>query len=341
VNRHASHGRLLTGPALSAAFYTNAIPFVCSDRPVSQQAACRDSVLAQSSHASDTAFSQASDTAIDAPRALQEMQEKYRRQDSLTRSEGGGEWHRKGLDTLVVGAQPDASENEERTKSYIGGFFYDSIHAGGSWDLDGGDWAAVIYVVVGAVVVSAFVIYAPYLLYQLIANDGRDPVFHEIGLRYSYSGKTWSDGGPPLYRNANLLGLRYAVGLDKSGFGLGLSMEGGYINLSLQDMQNPTQAFDFSGGYLVAGPMVRFGNNRPASFTLEFLNGTSDHGSIGWISKSRMTVQGRVGPSGLLVGAHLGAVFYDLKFYDGLVQRQGDFNRDLSLILGVDTGWEF
>ena len=236
-------------------------------------------------------------------------------------------------------AEPDISEAAERTRGYIGNFFLDIQD--GNWDWDGDDWAAVIYVAVGFVVVGGFVLFGGQTLYELITNQNEDPVFHEVGLRYSYSGKTLSGGGPPLYRNANLLGFRYGVGLDRSGMGMGLAVEGGYIDLSLRGIDDPSRAFDFQGGYAVAGPLLRFGNNRPGSLTLEFLNGASDHPSIGWISKSRLTVQGRVANSGLLIGTHIGAVFYDLKFFDGLAQRQGNFNRDLSLVLGIDTGWEF
>jgi hypothetical protein len=235
----------------------------------------------------------------------------------------------------------DASSTKGRIKGYFQNFYLDvsSSNWVGNWE--GADWAAVIYVVVGVVVVGAFIVYGVHTIHELITNSEGDPIFSELGLRYSYSGKMWSDGGPPLYRNANIMGVRLALGLDRRGMGLGVGVEGGYIDLSLRKMDLPSQAFNFKGGYMVAGPLVRFENNEPASLTFEFLNGASSHRSIGWISKSRMTVQSRVNNSGLLLGAHIGAVFYDLQFYDGLVQRQGDFNRDLSLVMGIDTGWEF
>ena len=143
-----------------------------------------------------------------------------------------------------------------------------------------------------------------------------------------------------MYRDAYLAGLRFAIGFDRPGMGIGLSAEGGYIDVFLRSISDPARTFDFRGGYLVAGPMIRFGDNDPWSFSLEFLNGTSSHESIGWISKSRMTLQAKVSEH-MLVGGHLGAVFYDLHFFDGLGLREGNFNRDLSLVWGLDTGWEF
>ncbi len=329
VARHGFEGQLLTGPALALAVSTpNSVDSVASTVP-------------SASTAKDSADS------VQAPRALREYQERSRRKDSLTHAR-----LRKNLlytenDSAFTAnesankSEADASATKERVHGYFQNFFLDFSNAnwGGKWD--GADWAAVIYVVVGVVVVGAFIVYGVHTIYEIVTNSEGDPIFKEIGLRYSYSGKQWSDGGPPLYRNANLMGIRLAMGLDRHGMGLGVAVEGGYIDLSLRNTDIPTEAFHFQGGYMVAGPIVRFGNNKPASLTFEFLNGASNQPSIGWISKSRMAVQSRVNNSGLLLGAHLGAVFYDLKFYDGLIQHRGQFNRDLSLVMGIDTGWEF
>ncbi len=347
VARHGFEGQLLIGPALALAVSTpNSVDSVASTAPSASTAKdsgiAGDSIPIASANLPDS---------VQAPRALREYQERSRRKDSLTHAH-----LRKNLlytendsafsadesaNKSANESEADASATKERVHGYFQNFFLDFSNAnwGGKWD--GADWAAVIYVVVGVVVVGAFIVYGVHTIYEIVTNSEGDPIFKEIGLRYSYSGKQWSDGGPPLYRNANLMGIRLAMGLDRHGMGLGVAVEGGYIDLSLQNTDIPTEAFHFQGGYMVAGPIVRFGNNKPASLTFEFLNGASNQPSIGWISKSRMAVQGRVNNSGLLLGAHLGAVFYDLKFYDGLIQHRGQFNRDLSLVMGIDTGWEF
>ena len=203
------------------------------------------------------------------------------------------------------------------------------------------EWAAVIYVVVGVVVVGAFLVYALQTLAELSFNRDGDPLFQEAGLRLSYSGSAWRDGsGADLYRDAYLAGIRYGLGFDRPGMDVGLALEAGYIDIRLSPLDGPGEAFDFRGGYLVAGPLLRFGAYDPLCFGLEFLNGTATHSSIGWISKARMSLQARLGGHAV-TGAHLGAVFYDLAFLDGLAWRHGDFNRDLSLVGGVDVGWEF
>jgi hypothetical protein len=261
-------------------------------------------------------------------------------------------------DTLILGtglpnrALPDQTQQADHTrvddaeaKGWFVNFFADWTHKGsgdsGGDGLSGGDWAAIIFVAVGVVVVGAFVIYGVQTVLELATNQENYPLFQELGLRLSYSGKEFQDpqSGPDLYRDAYLTGLRYAIGFERPGMGMGLSVEGGYLDVKLRGISDPSRSFDFSGGYLVAGPLLRFGRNDPLSFSLEFLNGTATHASVGWISKSRMTLQAKVGAH-MLLGAHLGAVFYDLDFLDGLGWRQGDFNRDLSLVSGLDVGWE-
>ena len=347
VAMHASEGRLLTGTALAAT--------VASTAPVSSASSASpdEERLPKASSATTSMLSEtppgtsAGDPAPDSlPAACRSLPPERRSAcvDSLRRLHDQERLRSSIRDTHdsdmhEAGARADHTETRERARGYFSNFLLDS---NGNWDMDGKEWAAVLYVVVGVVVVGAFIVYGAEALVELATNQDDDPVFREIGLRYSYSGRQWSDGGPPLYRDANLIGLRFGIGLDRgAGMGLGVAVEGGYIDLSLRAVDDPTKVFDFQGGYLVAGPMLRFGRNDPLSLTLEFLNGASDHASIGWISKSRMTVQGKVGKTGLLVGAHIGAVFYDLSFYDGLAQRQGNFNRDLSLVIGADTGWEF
>lgn len=218
--------------------------------------------------------------------------------------------------------------------------FNDGGSGGGGWG--GDELAAVIYVVVGVVVVGAFLIYGIQTLVELAANTEDYPMFQDAGLRLSYSGKALQNqsGSADLYRDAYLAGLRYAVGFDRPGMDLGLAFEGGYIDVWLSPLHGQGRNLDFKGGYLVAGPMLRFGDYDPLCFTLEFLNGTSGHASIGWISKSRMTLSAKMGRHATF-GGHLGAVFYDLEFLDGLGWRRGDFNRDLSLMSGIDVGWQF
>lgn len=335
VAAHGTHGRLLTGPALAVLAQGEPLPAAtspmarpgparsCEQSDSLARRACQDS-LARAASAS--------------PRALREIE---RARDTVYIGPDGEEIEGPASTDADAAAAADEVQ-AERTRGYIGQLFVDMGNSGGGdWDWGGGDWAVVIYVVVGVIVVGAFVLGGGKALYDLVVNREEAPIFKELGARFSYSGLSmYGNDGTALYRDAYLYGLRFAIGVERPIMSLGLAAEGGSINLSIRGFPGERNSLDVRGAYFVGGPMVRFGNYHPLAFTLEFLNGTSDHRSIGWISKSRMTLAGKTRQN-LLVGAHLGAVFYDLRFTDGLVFRSGDLNRDLSMMLGLDLGYAF
>jgi hypothetical protein len=340
VRAHAGEGRFLDGVRLAAALDGSA--------PAHSAAPATAASVAAPGSRCDTLPPAARDRCRDSlarapagpplPRALREMQAQEGASPD-SQPFAAKEPHPSGPDQNLDQAR--AGEAEE-TKGWIANLIADIGECGHKdCKMDGHDWAAVIYVVVGVVVVGAFIIYGAETLAELILDQGQYPLFQEAGLRLSYSGHPWRDGaGADLYRDAYLAGLRYAIGFDRPGADVGLAVEGGYIDIRLRPLEGPGDAFDFRGGYLVAGPLLRFGSFDPACFSLEFLNGTSTHPSIGWISKARMALRFRMGKHES-IGGDLGAVFYDLSFLDGLALRRGDLNRDLSLIGGFDFGWEF
>lgn len=342
---HGAEGRLLSGPALSAALAQG--PAAPSAPPSVKQAGssvCRHADSLRQRACLDSLSRARAQTLKASPRALREI-EKENARDTVYVGPDGEEVERprSRSDRSETGAETGAEAADEvqeaRNRGYFTQFFFDMGR--GEWDWDGGDWAAVIYVVVGVIVVGAFILFGFKALYDLVVNKDDAPVFKEVGLRFSYSGLTmYDDRGSSLYRDAYLVGMRFAIGVERDMLTLGLAMEGGSINLTVHGINPPSETLDYRGGYLVGGPMVRFGNYNPLALSLEFLNGTSDHRDIGWISKARMGLQAKTG-AGLLTGAHLGAVFYDLRFSDGLVFRRGDFNSDLSMVFGVDVGWSF
>lgn len=345
VGAHAARVRPLAGALGSAAWGDASGPpaaRACDTLPAEARARCLDSLARLAPGAGG------------GPRALREMEAK----EAARRDSAGGNREvtqdaaLPDTQPAVVGAPRRAggdqdlddedSPEKEEARGWFADLFADFRDGGGKdggWDAH--DWAVLIYVVVGVVVVGAFLVYGLQTLGELILNREDYPVFQEAGLRLSYSGHAWRDGaGADLYRDAYLAGLRYAIGFERPGADVGLALEAGYIDIRLTPQDGPGNAFDFRGAYLVAGPLIRFGSFDPLCFSLEFLNGTSTHPSIGWISKARMALQARFGRHEV-AGVHLGAVFYDLSFLDGLAIRQGDFNRDLSLVGGLDFGWEF
>jgi hypothetical protein len=280
---------------------TSLIQRPCANRDTVARLACQDSII-------------------------QEMS----RRDSLLKTQAA-QWKRSSVE------DEDASDvQSERTSRYFFGFLGDwSVHGMGSKDL-----AEALYVVAVVAVVGGTLIYLPVMLYRMARNQQQDPIHHEFALTYAYSGSNWEGGGQPLYRDTYMPGMRYSLVVAHPVVALGLSIEGGYLASHFEEALWVTPETDLRGGYGLIGPMLRFGALSPVHFSLEFLNGMSTAQAIGWISKARANVQMKVGNHGL-VGLNLGSLFYDMHFFDGTVWREGRFNRDLSLSIGLEGGYRF
>jgi hypothetical protein len=231
---------------------------------------------------------------------------------------------------------PEEEFRKERAAGYAAQFLVDLSENGSSSK----EWATVIYVAAGVIVVGACILYIPKLIYDVAVNKEKHPVFQEFGARYAYSGSSWNGGGEPLYRHTHLAGARYTVGVAKPVLGLGLTTEGGYLRSDLEDLADPDRAFSFSGAYFLAGPTLRFAPKSPVGLGIDFLNGAGTGEAFGWISQGRFFLQARVHER-LIMGVHIGALFYDLRFLDGLIYRRGNLNRDLTLLGGIETGFRF
>jgi hypothetical protein len=213
----------------------------------------------------------------------------------------------------------------------------------GDWrvhGMEGDDFAKALYVIAAVVVVGGTLFYLPVMAYKLARNEQRDPIHHEFALAFGYSGGNWEGGGYPLYRNTYMPGMRYSLLVAHPVVALGLTVEGGYLASEFEESLPTSIASELRGAYGLIGPVLRFGAQAPLHFSLEFLNGVSTAEAIGWVSKARANVQMNVGDH-LLLGVNAGSLFYDMHFFDGAVWREGSFNRDLSLSLGLETGFRF
>lgn len=225
----------------------------------------------------------------------------------------------------------------ERTQAYVAHFIADaSVDTHGSKE-----WAEALFVAAGVVVVGAVILYLPKLLYDYATDPDETQVYREAAVRYAYTGSSWDGGsGSPVYRDTHLLSARFTLGLRRPVLGMGLTVEGGYLRARLEEIASrPDQVFGLGGAFGLIGPSLRIGSDRYA-FGVDFLNGTSLAQQIGWISEGRFSGEARLGKR-FLLGAYLGALFYDLRFFDGLIWRRGVFNRDLALLAGVETGVVF
>jgi len=241
--------------------------------------------------------------------------------------------------------ESDESKNEEtsdavqqeRNSIYIAQLFSD-VNAGSSGDAK--EWAEWFYVAAVVLIVGAVIITVPKLLWDLSQNKERYPVSHEFNLGYTYSGQSWEGGGSPLYRDTHMASLRYTVMIQKPILGIGLTTQGGYLAPHLRSTLEPIRNIDAAGAFLMVGPCLRFGAQSPVSLSFDFLNGTSTAEAVGWITQTMATLQWRHHQH-YTVALRGGSLFYDLHFFDGLAYREGSFNRDINLIMGIETGYAF
>jgi hypothetical protein len=296
---------LLVGLAMSV--HADEIP-ECATLQGESRIACQDSVIA-------------------ATRAeLARRDSLLREQSALARN--GGIPDEKAADENTVA--------DERTRHY----FLNFVGDWGMHGLGGKDLAEAVYVVAAIVAVGGTLIYLPVVVYKLIRNQEKDPVHHELGASYLYSGTNWQGGGEPLYRNTHMPGLRYTALIAHPVVGLGLTLEGGYLAPDFEGSLQVTDQIDLHGAYGLIGPILRFWPRNRVTLAFEFLNGTSTSPSVGWVTKARINAQMKFGPHAF-VGLNMGSLFYDLHFFDGTVWRQGAFNRDLALTLGFEAGYAF
>jgi hypothetical protein len=232
-------------------------------------------------------------------------------------------------------AGEERSLEQARARGYVANLAVD-LSQNGSW---GGDWAEALYIAAGVVVIGAAILYLPKLVYDLAKGDGERPIFREAALRYAHSGQSWDGGGSTLYRNTHLASARFTIGIQNPSFGFGLTTDAGYVGATFSEGVGPNRVFSTGGTFALIGPSLRLGGEE-ISLGVDFLNGADFVEQIGWMSEGRFSLRSVVGKR-ILVGLYAGALFYDLRFFDGLIWRRGTFNRDLALILGLETGVAF
>ncbi|MFC1584682.1 hypothetical protein ACFL5V_03940 [Fibrobacterota bacterium] len=241
------------------------------------------------------------------------------------------------IDSIYKAGKKDTVRMDPRTEGYIMGFAEDMTKTGTDWD----EFATVLYVAVGVVVVAALIITGGKIVYDIIMKHERFDLWKEAGVRYGYSGNhIKEEEGAGYYGNSHFLGGRFSMGLTRRYLGLGVTAETGYVNLTVENEYNPLEFFNSRGMYWLFGPLVRYTTRQSVSWNLELLNGTSNRRSVGWISKARCFAQVDVNRY-LFWGLHLGALFVDLRELEGLLIQDGDFNDKFSMLFGIETGVRF
>ena len=235
------------------------------------------------------------------------------------------------------GGEKSQTSPADRTHTYFASFITDVSNTNA--DLD--ELAVVIFVAVGIVVVGAFIITAGKVIYDIIFKRKYFPLWREIGLSGMISGETINRNKSSTYlEETDFLSILFGLGLEKELLGIGVRAELGYIHLRIENELDPKEFFNAKGFYFLFGPIMRFGDKKPFSLNLEFLNGTSNDTSIGWLSKAM--ISGRIKTRRhLYYGLQIGAIYMKLSQLDGLLIKNREINREFNLLMGIETGYEF
>jgi hypothetical protein len=206
-----------------------------------------------------------------------------------------------------------------------------SVNIFGSVDVDNADVAAVVFVLVGVVVVAAAVVYAGAFAYQALTSSGEE---------YAW----WLDGGAQGYaffggeRSGGMYGLRLAGGFMGAYADTGLAVEGGYLHGQVR-VGDTDQAVDVSSAYGMLGPTVRWvltGIENPMMLELELLVGLAADDNLDLLSRATAGLSWGVG-SDWRAGIAVGSLYTEVHTTEGPATTDSSFN----LTSGVQMGRRF
>lgn len=220
------------------------------------------------------------------------------------------------------------------TISHARGFDIPNLGGG-----DSGDFAAVMFIVIGIVVIAALFVYAGKYIVDAINKEGDYFYWWDIGTHYITLA---TDNG----EHGNFTGIKLGGGfVAHTSAHFGLSLEVGQLDLDLVYKNNAIpQRLTTEGNYWFVGPTVRWllGNLdtektiNNSHFYFELLGGSSDQSQIEMMGIARVGFNTGINKH-LRLGLHYGA------FYLGLNEDEGIANDGDNLwnMFGLEIGYQF
>ncbi len=188
--------------------------------------------------------------------------------------------------------------------------------------------AYIIFAVVGAVVVIAWLAYVPVLLYDMLVENRNLELSHLLTFQHThlYLDREVTDKDV----EGNLAGLRYSLFLEEDRT-YGVASELGYFDVSDSDR----------GAYWLLGPSIMLGKADGAMndfFTkFDLLAGSSFHRDVGLVSKVDVTFHFGVLHPNFYLGLGAGAMYIDVKGNEGVAKKIDE----LGLSLLSSATWSF
>ena len=135
-----------------------------------------------------------------------------------------------------------------------------------------------------------------------------------------------------------LVGGKLGSGIVADDAHAGIALEGGFLNMDVE-LENSDDIVELEGGYVMAGPAIRWADGRdgnPTYFFMELLGGTTEHEEVDLMSVARMGFNLGLGPV-VRFGLNIGAMYLGLELDEGLIRKDDNF----TTILGTELGIRF
>jgi hypothetical protein len=191
---------------------------------------------------------------------------------------------------------------------------------------DRNDAAVVMFVLIGAVVVVALVVYSTKYFYDAYAGFAECPKWWDLTLQSAvFSGDAIARGA--------LVGLRLSTGVQDISTRFGLTAELGRLSMTFS---GPVQ--DVSASYWMVGPALRWydtsGRGEPWYLSAELLGGSANNRQVGTVSAARLGLNFPAGAH-MRLGLSLGALYTALSDVDGALAKYDNYYYLLGLELGA------
>lgn len=198
----------------------------------------------------------------------------------------------------------------------------------GSGSIATDDLAVILYVLVGAVVIAAGVIYGGFILYEMITGRAEYDYWRKL------SAGAWHFTGSG--RKGGMYGGRASMGLLHEEIRVGLTLEAGYLDGRFR-LRHDDRFMSVHGFYALLGPTVHWelgeGDN-PLAFDVELLTGYSTANRVGLMSRAMGGLSWGLG-SRWRLGVQLGSTYAKIRESEGPLTTKSDFNLTVGGWLGA------
>ena len=200
----------------------------------------------------------------------------------------------------------------------------DAMRTGGS----SGDDAAVLFVIVGTVVVFIWTLYVFKYFYDValgVAPCGR---WNELAV---VSSSVSTGEGQHAFFN----GLRYSTGFRDGTLDVGIGFELGQTDILLSEVGT----LELQGRYWLVGPVLRWRLSpvkNPSYFQMSFVGGSTEHDEVGLLAKASLGLLFGLGDS-LQLGVNWGAMNIDLDEDQGMITERSQYH----YLYGINVGFKF